>query len=56
MAVQKTEQTGRKTRTILTHSQGLESKKLSGGGRSIFLDFTFYRTSQELGADAEGEL
>jgi hypothetical protein len=54
--VQRTEPVGRKAKTILAHSQGLESKKISGGGGSIFLDFTFYRTSQELGADAEGEL
>jgi hypothetical protein len=44
--VQRTEQMGRKTRTILAHLQGLESQKISAGGRSVFLDFYFYRTSQ----------
>jgi hypothetical protein len=39
---------GRKARIILAHLSGLESKKCSGGGRSIFLDFTLYRTSQDL--------
>src|SRR6202142_121931 len=48
LAVQPTEQMGRKARTMLAHSEGLESKKSSGGGRSVFLDFPFYRTSQAL--------
>jgi hypothetical protein len=39
---------GRKTRTILADSHGLESKKKSGGRRGIFLDFPFYGTYQEL--------
>src|ERR1039458_3280222 len=39
---------GRKTRSILAHSYGLESQNISGDGRSIFLDFSFYRTSQDL--------
>jgi len=47
MAVQRTEQMARKARNIPAHSQGLESKKNSGGRRGIFLDFTFYRTSQD---------
>ena len=38
----------RKTRTILAHSHGLESKKISGRRRSVFLDFPFYRTSQDV--------
>src|SRR5579863_329860 len=48
MAVQRTEQMARRARNILAHSQGLESKKNSGGRRGIFLDFTFYRTYQDL--------
>jgi hypothetical protein len=39
---------GRKVKTILAHSHGLESRKISGGGRSVFLDFSFYRTSQDV--------
>jgi len=39
---------GRKVKTILAHSQGLERRKIPGGARSVFLDFSFYRTSQEL--------
>jgi hypothetical protein len=48
MAVQRTEQMGRQAGNILAHSKGLESKKSSGGGRGIFLDFSFYRTYQDL--------
>ena len=40
---------GAEGQNILTHSRGLESKKISGGARSVFLDFTFYRTYRELG-------
>src|SRR6267143_5487941 len=47
-AVQRTESMGRKVRTILAHSQGLESKKISGRRRGVFLDFSFYRTCREL--------
>ena len=47
MAVQRTEQMARRARNIPAHSQGLESKKNSGGRRGIFLDFTFYRTYQD---------
>ncbi len=47
-AVQRTESMGRKVRTILAHSQGLESKKISGRRRGVFLDFSFYRTSWDL--------
>jgi hypothetical protein len=39
---------GRKARSTLAQSQWLESQKISGGGRSVFLDFSFYRTSQDL--------
>jgi hypothetical protein len=39
---------GRKARSIFAHSQGLESKKKSGGGGSVFLDFPFYRTYQDV--------
>jgi len=35
---------GRRARTILADSNGLESKKISRSGRGIFLDFPFYRT------------
>src|SRR5882762_5451695 len=45
---QRTESMGRKVRTILAHSQGLESKKISGRRRGVFLDFSFYRTSREV--------
>src|ERR1700694_1499644 len=44
-AVHRTEHMERKARTILAHSHGLESQKISGGGRSVFLDFSFYRTA-----------
>src|SRR6266404_4207663 len=47
-AVQRTESLGRKVRTILAHSHGLESKKISGRRRGVFLDFSFYRTSRDL--------
>ena len=47
---------GRKTKTILAHLQGLESQKISGGGRSVFLDFSFYRTYQDLGGNNAIEL
>jgi hypothetical protein len=40
-----TESMGRKVRTILAHSHGLESKKISGRRRGVLLDFSFYRTS-----------
>jgi hypothetical protein len=36
----------RKARTILLNHVGLESKKTSGQGRSIFLDIPLYRTSE----------
>src|SRR5450759_4604004 len=42
---------GRKARNTLAQSGRLESQKISGGGRSVFLDFSFYRTYQELAAD-----
>jgi hypothetical protein len=42
--VVRTESMGRKARTIPAHSRELESKKISGDGRGIFLDFPFYRT------------
>jgi hypothetical protein len=35
---------GRKASTILAYLRGLESQKISGGGRSAFRDFLFYRT------------
>jgi hypothetical protein len=44
-----TESMGRKVRTILAHSHGLESKKKSGRRRGVSLDFSFYRTSRDLG-------
>jgi len=47
-AVRQTESMGQKARSILAHSYGLESKRISGGGGSVFLDFPFYRTYQEL--------
>ena len=40
---------GRKARTILAHSRGLESKKISSRRRSVFLDFSFYRTYRDVG-------
>jgi len=43
---------GRKARSTLAQSSRLESQKISGGGRSVFLDFSFYRTSQDLAAIA----
>src|ERR1039457_2105348 len=39
----------RKARSTLAQSGRLESQKISGGGRSVFLDFSFYRTSRDLG-------
>src|ERR1039457_5784415 len=39
---------GRKARSTLAQSGRLESQKISGGGRSVFLDFSFYRTSRDL--------
>jgi hypothetical protein len=39
---------GRKARNTLAQSGRLESQKISGGGRSVFLDFSFYRTYQDL--------
>src|SRR5450759_4831186 len=47
-SVQQTESMGRKARTILAHSHGLESKKISGRRRSVSLDSPFYRTYQVL--------
>jgi hypothetical protein len=47
-ATERTEFMGRKVRTILAHSDGLESEKKSGRRRGIFLDFPFYRTYQDL--------
>src|SRR5712675_253124 len=47
-AAHRTESLGRKVRTILAHSHGLESKKISGRRRGVFLDFSFYRTHQDL--------
>jgi hypothetical protein len=38
----------RKARTNPAQLYGLENKKKSGRRRSIFLDFPFYRTYQEL--------
>ena len=40
------EQLVRTVRTDLAQSSGLESKKTSGQGRSIFLDIPLYRTYQ----------
>ena len=48
IAVHRTESMGRKTRSTLAQSGRLESQRISGGGRSVFLDFSFYRTSQDL--------
>src|SRR5437899_10321595 len=46
---------GRKAKTIPAQSRGLEVKKTSGRGRGIFLDFSFYRTSQvDFGISARG--
>ena len=45
-AVQRTESLGRKARTIPAQPNGLESKKISGRSRGVFLDFPFYRTSE----------
>jgi hypothetical protein len=39
---------GGRSETSSLHSLGLERKKVSGGGRSVLLDFTFYRTYQDL--------
>ena len=39
---------GRKARSTLAQSGRLESQKISGGGRSVFLDFSFYRTYRDL--------
>jgi hypothetical protein len=36
---------GRKARSTLAQSGRLESQKISGGGRSVFLDFSFYRSA-----------
>src|SRR5713226_7691304 len=44
---------GRKAKTIPAQSRGLEVKKTSGRGGGVFLDFSFYRTSQDLGQDAD---
>jgi len=46
---------GRKLRTILAHSHGLESQKISGGGRGVLLDFSFYRTSRDLADQRWGD-
>jgi hypothetical protein len=43
-----TESLWRKNRTILVPAHGLESQKISGRGRSVLLDFSFYRTSRDL--------
>jgi hypothetical protein len=45
--VHRTEFMERNDRTILAHSVRLESQKISGLRRGIFLDFPFYRTYQE---------
>jgi hypothetical protein len=39
---------GAEARTISAQSVGLESKKTSGRGEVLFLDFPLYRTNQEL--------
>jgi hypothetical protein len=39
---------GARPEQTLPSLRGLESQKISGGRRSFFLDFPFYRTSQEL--------
>ena len=46
--IEQTEFMGRKARSTLAQPGRLESQKLSGGGRSVFLDFSFYRTYQAL--------
>src|SRR6266478_2037290 len=51
-AAHRTESLGRKVRTILAHSHGLESKKISGRRRGVFLDFSFYRTYRDLALTA----
>jgi len=38
----------RKSRTILAYPRGLKSQKISGGERSVFLDFLSYSTSRKV--------
>jgi hypothetical protein len=48
---QRTEFMERKAGTNPAQLRGLEDKNTSGRRRSVFLDFPFYRTYQELAAD-----
>jgi hypothetical protein len=45
------ESIGQNVRTIRSHPQGLEGKKISGRSRSVFLDFPFYRTYRDVASD-----